>query len=211
MTGPRDPREAAEREMMGDPDRVVITDKRRFSADGTPRLATEPVLEGEVVPEPADQPAAVDPLAEMTATAQRVSAEYANYRKRVDRDRIAVVEMATAGLLAGLLPLLDDIERARQHGDLTGAFKGVGEGLEGITGKLGLERFGSVGDAFDPAVHEAIMAAPEDPTATVAVCAQVVQQGYRMTGGRILRPARVAVAEPSSAVAAPPLDLQPES
>ena len=210
MTGPRDPREAAEREMMGDPDRVVITDKRRFDADGTPRAAAEPVLEGEVVP--ADpEPEPVDPLAEMTATAQRVSAEYANYRKRVDRDRIAVVEMATAGLLVGLLPLLDDIERARQHGDLTGAFKGVGEGLEGVTGKLGLERFGAVGDVFDPAVHEAIMAAPEDPTATVAVCAQVVQQGYRMTGGRVLRPARVAVAEPSSTVAAPPLDLQPES
>ena len=210
MTGPRDPREAAEREMMGDPDRVVITDKRRFDADGTPRVTAEPVLEGEVVA--ADpEPEPVDPLAEMTATAQRVSAEYANYRKRVDRDRIAVVEMATAGLLVGLLPLLDDIERARQHGDLTGAFKGVGEGLEGVTGKLGLERFGAVGDAFDPAVHEAIMAAPEDPTATVAVCAQVVQQGYRMTGGRVLRPARVAVAEPSSTVAAPPLDLQPES
>ena len=210
MTGPRDPREAAEREMMGDPDRVVITDKRRFDADGTPRAAAEPALEGEVLA--ADpEPAPVDPLAEMTATAQRVSAEYANYRKRVDRDRIAVVEMATAGLLVGLLPLLDDIERARQHGDLTGAFKGVGEGLEGVTGKLGLERFGAVGDAFDPAVHEAIMAAPEDPTATVAVCAQVVQQGYRMTGGRVLRPARVAVAEPSSTVAAPPLDLQPES
>ena len=210
MTGPRDPREAAEREMMGDPDRVVITDKRRFDADGTPRATAESVLEGEVV-SPAPDPDPVDPLAEMTATAQRVSAEYANYRKRVDRDRIAVVEMATAGLLAGLLPLLDDIDRARQHGDLSGAFKGVGEGLEGVTGKLGLERFGSVGDAFDPAVHEAIMAAPEDPTATVAVCAQVVQQGYRMTGGRVLRPARVAVAEPSSTAAVPPLDLKPES
>lgn len=210
MTGSRDPREAAEREMMGDPDRVVITDKRRFDADGTPRATVEPVLEGEVVsPDPEPEP--TDPLAEMTATAQRVSAEYANYRKRVDRDRIAVVEMATAGLLVGLLPLLDDIARARQHGDLTGAFKGVGEGLEGVTGKLGLERFGAVGDAFDPAVHEAIMAAPEDPMATVAVCAQVVQQGYRLTGGRVLRPARVAVAEPSPAVAAPSLDLQPES
>ena len=139
---------------------------------------------------------------ELTADLQRVSAEYANYRKRVDRDRIAVVEMATAGLLSALLPLLDDIERARQHGDLDGAFKSVGEGLEGVTEKLGLERFGSVGEPFDPAVHEALMQAEPDPASAVATCAQVLQPGYRLTGGRVLRPARVAVAEPG-AVAGP--------
>ena len=220
MSQPGDPREAAERDVMGDPDRVVITDKRRFRPDGTPRVTVEPVLEGEVVEDdqevgsgnqaPAGEAAAGDLLAEMTATAQRVSAEYANYRKRVERDRIAVVEMATAGLLGGLLPLLDDVERARQHGDLTGAFKSVGEALEGVAAKLGLERFGDVDDPFDPAVHEALMAAPEHPTATVPVCAQVIQQGYRLAGGRVLRPARVAVAEPSSAAAGPPPDPQPE-
>ena len=195
----------------GDQERVVVTDKRRFDADGTPReVPAEPALEGEVVPEaPAPAEVVADPLAEMTAIAQRVQAEYANYRKRVDRDRLAVVEMATAGLLGQLLPLLDDIERAREHGDLTGGFKSVGERLEAVTAGLGLERFGEVGEAFDPAVHEALMQAPEDPTATVATCAQVVQQGYRLAGGRVLQPARVAVAEPGAA--APAAEPQPET
>ena len=137
--------------------------------------------------------------AELTADLQRVLAEYANYRKRVDRDRVAVVDMATAGLLSGLLPLLDDIDRAREHGDLVGAFKGVADQLEALTGKLGLERFGGVGDPFDPAVHEALMAAEADPAQTVATCAAVLQPGYRLSsGGRVLRPARVSVAEPGA-------------
>ncbi|MCU1675151.1 MAG: co-chaperone GrpE, partial [Frankiales bacterium] len=151
--------------------------------------AEEPAAEPEVVP---------DPVAELTADLQRVTAEYANYRKRVDRDRVAVVDMATAGLLTALLPLLDDVERARQHGDLDGAFKSVGEGIEALAEKLGLERFGTVGEPFDPAVHEALMQAEPDPTQSVATCAQVLQPGYRLTGGRVLRPARVAVAEPGA-------------
>jgi len=195
---------------------VVVTDKRRFAPDGTPRTPDtppEPVLEGEVEqPAAADRPAdegsagtgtaeaaagtdADAALDEMTATAQRVSAEYANYRKRVDRDRVLMVEMATSALLENLLPLLDDVDRARQHGDLTGGFKGVGEGLEAVVAKLGLERFGAAGEAFDPTVHEAVMAAEPDPDAAVAVCAQVFQQGFRL-GSRVLRPARVTVAEP---------------
>ncbi|MBW3648838.1 MAG: nucleotide exchange factor GrpE, partial [Actinobacteria bacterium] len=131
-----------------------------------------------------------------------VSAEYANYRKRVDRDRVAVVEMATAGLLSGLLPVLDDIDRARQHDDVHGAFKGVAEKLQALTGKLGLEQFGAAGDPFDPSVHEALMQAEPDPEVTVATCAMVLQPGYRLASGtsggpRILRPARVSVAEPA--------------
>lgn len=135
--------------------------------------------------------------AELTADLQRLSAEYANYRKRVERDRVAVVEMATAGLLSELLPVLDDVDRARQHGDLTGAFAAVGERLEQVVQKAGLERFGEPGEPFDPAVHEALMQAEPDPTASVATCAQVLQAGYRV-GGRVLRPARVAVAEPGA-------------
>lgn len=135
--------------------------------------------------------------AELTADLQRVTAEYANYRKRVERDRAAVVELATAGLLTELLPLLDDVERARQHGDLTGAFAAVGERLESVVAKAGLERFGVAGEPFDPSVHEALMQAEPDPTASVATCAQVLQTGYRLRSGRVLRPARVAVAEPA--------------
>jgi len=149
-----------------------------------------------------DSPAASEPSApaepDYLGDLQRVTAEYANYRKRVDRDRIAVLEAATAGLLDQLLPLLDDIGRAREHGDLTGGFKGVGEGLEQVAERLGLERFGVVGEPFDPLVHEALMPAEPDPASTVATCAQVLQQGYRLRGGKVLRPARVAVSEPGA-------------
>jgi len=175
---------------------VVVRDKRRLDPQtGEVRpVQTEPEVPVEAQPDAA----APDRVAELTADLQRLSAEYANYRKRVERDRVAVVEMATAGLLSGLLPLLDDVERARSHGDLTGAFAAVGEGLESFTAKLGLERFGEVGEPFDPSVHEAVMAAEPDPTASVQVCAMVLQPGFRLSGGRVLRPARVAVAEPAA-------------
>ncbi len=187
-----------------DPDRVVIRDKRRLDPEsGAVRAAPdapEPAAPSTAEQEPAEGSAAEDArAAELTADLQRLSAEYANYRKRVERDRVAVVEMATAGLLSELLPVLDDVARARQHGDLTGAFAAVGEQLEAVVGKLGLETFGEVGEPFDPAVHEALMQAEPDPAATVPVCAQVLQPGYRLSGGRVLRPARVSVAEPASA------------
>ena len=198
-----------------DPDRVVVRDKRRLDPQtGEVRAADVGPPEGgalhpgspaaETVSSPpagdgADPAAAADDrVAELTTDLQRVSAEYANYRKRVERDRVAVVEMATAGLLNGLLPLLDDVDRARSHGDLTGAFAAVGEGLESFTAKLGLERFGEAGEPFDPAVHEAVMAAEPDPTATVQVCAMVLSPGFRLSGGRVLRPAKVSVAEPGA-------------
>ena len=169
-------------------------------------VATElPVdLGGEAVADAADARAA-----ELMADLQRVTAEYANYRKRVDRDRVAVVEMATAGLLAELLPVLDDVDRARQHGDLTGAFGSVGERLEAVVAQAGLERYGEVGEPFDPAVHEALMQAEPDPSASVPTCAQVLQPGYRLRGGRVLRPARVSVAEPGAPAEQPAVD--PES
>lgn len=134
-------------------------------------------------------------LAERTADLQRVSAEYANYRRRVDRDRVAVAEQALASVLLGLLPVLDDIGRARDHGELEGGFKSVGESLEAVVTKLGLERYGEVGDPFDPTIHEALMHAHDD-SLTEPTCVQVMQAGYRL-GERILRAARVAVAEPS--------------
>ena len=187
--------------IVDDPDQVVVRDKRRLDPEsGALRVPAEaPAAQGapsagEVVPEAGE----ADRVAELTADLQRLSAEYANYRKRVERDRVAVVEMATAGLLSGLLPVLDDVERARQHGDLTGGFQAVGEALEALTAKLGLERFGEAGEPFDPSVHEALMQAEPDATATVAVCAAVFSPGYRLSGGRVLRPARVSVAEPGA-------------
>jgi molecular chaperone GrpE len=176
-----------------DAERVVVRDKRRLDPDSGEVRATP---EGEA-PEPEE--ATPDPVAELTEQLQRTAAEYANYRKRVDRDRVLVLEMATAGFLENLLPLLDSIELARQHGDLEGAFKGVGEGLEQLAEKNGLERFGAVGDAFDPAFHNALMQAPEDPGATAPTVAQVLQPGWRLRSGRVLRPAGVAVAEAAAA------------
>ncbi len=197
-----------------DPERVVIRDKRRIdpvtgalregAADAPPPAGTAagaPPQDGAPQAAAAETSAgdsAGDRVAELTADLQRLSAEYANYRKRVERDRQAVVEVAKAGVLVELLPLLDDVDRARQHGDLTGGFKGVGEALEALAARLGLERYGAPGEPFDPQVHEAVLQAPADPSATVAVCAQVFQPGFRVSG-RVLRPARVSVAEPGAA------------
>jgi molecular chaperone GrpE len=146
-----------------------------------------------------DDGALADQLAERTADLQRVHAEYANYRKRVERDRLAVREQALASVLSSLLPVLDDIGRARDHGDLTGAFKSVGESLETIAAKLGLESFGGPGEPFDPLVHEALMHS-YSPDVTEPTAVQILQPGYKV-GERIIRPARVAVAEPGDAPA----------
>jgi molecular chaperone GrpE len=133
-------------------------------------------------------------LEERTADLQRVQAEFTNYRRRVDRDRQAVGEQALASVLVGLLPVLDDIDRARAHGEVDGGFKLVADGLESTLGKLGLVRFGDAGEPFDPTVHEALTHALSADV-TEPTCAEVFQPGYRV-GERILRPARVAVVEP---------------
>lgn len=136
-------------------------------------------------------------VSELTNDLQRVQAEYANYRKRVDRDREVIREMAMAGVLGELLPVLDDIGRAREHNELEGGFKSVGEALEQITARLGLEKFGAQWDAFDPALHEAIAHEErEDIPDGVSgqVCSIVHQPGYRF-GSRVVRAAMVTVAE----------------
>jgi len=178
--------------------RVVIRDKRRLDpetgelrepASGVSPEGPAPDLPG-AVPDPAQE------LAERTADLQRVSAEYANYRRRVDRDRLASAEQAAAQLLFALLPILDTIDRARQHGDLTGAFAAVAEQLEGTLDKIGLTAFGEVGDGFDPTRHEAVMHSTS-PDVDQPSCVEVMRRGYSF-GERLLRPAMVAVAEPQS-------------
>jgi molecular chaperone GrpE len=186
-----------------DPEQVVIRDKRRLDPE-TGELRTDVPAEPEA---PAAQavPSRED---ELLGDLQRVTAEYANYRKRVDRDRITMVETATVGLLENLLPLLDSIELARQHGDLEGAFKGVGESLEQLADRHGLERYGAQGDVFDPSVHHALVQAPEDPQATVTVVAEVLQPGWRLRSGRVLRPAGVAVSDPGAPAEQPDVPAQ---
>jgi molecular chaperone GrpE len=176
---------------------VRVTDRRRIDPDtfevragearptDSPSDGLEAEIEGEITGVEAK-------VSELTSDLQRVHAEYANYRKRVDRDRELVRDMAVAGVIAELLPTLDDIERAREHGELEGAFKSVGEALEATTTKLGLERFGTAGEEFDPTVHEALTSEAVEGIETPTVMS-VYQPGYRFAG-RVLRPARVAVA-----------------
>lgn len=133
-------------------------------------------------------------LGERTADLQRLQAEYQNYRRRVERDRVTVKELAIAKLLTELLPVLDDIGRAREHDELVGGFKSVGESLETVAAKMGLQQFGKEGEPFDPTIHEALMHSYA-PDVTEDTCVAILQPGYRF-GERTIRPARVAVAEP---------------
>lgn len=126
----------------------------------------------------------------------RLQAEYANYRKRVERDRVAVQQTALADTLQLLLPILDDLDRAEQHGDLKeGPFAVIGQKIRSTLEKKGLEKFGAVGEEFDPNQHEAIARLPK-PDAQGETVADVVEPGYRI-GERLLRPAKVAVAVPT--------------
>ncbi len=133
-------------------------------------------------------------LDERTRDLQRLMAEFANYRKRVDRDRGAAAEQTTGAVLTALLPVLDDIDRAREHGDLVGPFASVAEQLTAVTGKLGLVVFGEKGDPFDPNRHEAV-AHQTSADVTEPTCVEVMRRGYTL-GERLLRPAMVAVADP---------------
>jgi len=138
----------------------------------------------------------VDEVAVLTSDLQRVQAEYSNYRKRVDRDRITANEITTAIVLSELLPVLDDISRAEEHGELTGGFKAVADQLLAITTKLGLSQFSDVDVPFDPNIHEALMHATS-PDVTETSVTQVLQPGYKFKE-RVIRPARVAVTDPEN-------------
>jgi len=135
-------------------------------------------------------------LAERTADLQRLQAEYANYRKRVDRDRATVREQAVASTLSELIPVLDAIGQARDHGELSGGFKSVADSLQAAVSKLGLVSYGQRGDVFDPKIHEAL-ASSYSPDVAEDTCVEIFQPGYKV-GERILRPARVAVAAPAA-------------
>ena len=146
----------------------------------------------------ADLDAAQASAAERLSDLQRLQAEFVNYRRRVDRDRDVARDQAVSGVLEALLPVLDDLHLARQHGDLDGGpFSAIAEKLEAVLQRFGLSRYGQSGEEFDPAVHEALMHTeadlPEGTKTTTVV--QVLQPGYR-TGDRVLRAARVAVADP---------------
>jgi molecular chaperone GrpE len=138
-----------------------------------------------------------DPVATLTSDLQRLQAEYANYRKRVERDRAVAHESAVGAVLTELLALLDDVDRAEQHGELSGGFKAVADQLNSITARIGLEKYGTEGEAFDPQIHEALMH-DESADVAVATASKILQPGYKYKE-RILRPARVAVTDPAGA------------
>jgi len=148
----------------------------------------EPILT-EVIPEE-------DPVAALTSDLQRLQAEYANYKKRVERDRALAHELAIGSVLAEFLSVLDDIDRAESHGELSGGFKAVADQINTVTARIGLEKYGTEGEAFDPNIHEALM---HDTSADVAVptASKILQPGYKFKE-RILRPARVTVTDPES-------------
>jgi molecular chaperone GrpE len=190
-------------------ERVVIRDRRKIDPNGTEVPATdtdddepgggahravEPEEETEQVFLSAEVAALRSELDERTRDLQRVTAEYANYRKRVDRDRGAAAEQTTGTVLTALLPVLDDIDRAREHGDLVGPFASVADTFTAVTGKLGLVAFGEKGDKFDPTRHEAV-AHQTSADVTEPTCVEVMRRGYTL-GERLLRPALVAVADP---------------
>lgn len=135
-------------------------------------------------------------VAERTEDLQRLQAEYVNYKKRVDRDRALARQAGVEAVVSDLMPVLDAVALARSHSDLEGGFKLVAEELEKLGTKYGLARFGEVGEVFDPTLHDALMQVPMPEPVEVATVSQVVQPGYRL-GERVIRPARVAVAQPS--------------
>jgi molecular chaperone GrpE len=157
----------------------------------TPEVVDEVI---EAVEEAAAPVQETDPVAALTADLQRLQAEYANYRKRVERDRAVAHETAIGSVLTELLAILDDIDRAAEHNELTGGFKAIADHMSAVTSRFGLEKFGNEGEAFDPQIHDALM---HDTSSDVQVptASKILQPGYKYKE-RILRPARVAVTDP---------------
>jgi molecular chaperone GrpE (heat shock protein) len=134
----------------------------------------------------------VEAISVLRAELDALRVEYASYRKRVERDRALVDEQALGAVLAALVPVLDDLDRAREHGELVGPFGTVADQLTAALGKFGLTSFGEKGDPFDPTRYEAFdhqtSAEVTEPT-----CVDILRRGY-LLGDRLLRPAVVVVA-----------------
>ncbi len=195
-------------------ERVVVRDRRRVDpVTGEVRVPADSDQESAGTG-PADREPTLDvataelaaQVAERTADLQRVSAEYANYRRRVDRDREQVLATARVQFVGELLTVLDDLYRAEAHGDLTGPFKAVGDKIVSVVKKLGLEPFGLVGEPFEPSVHEAVQHQTSDMDGpTVAVLSSVLRRGFRLAD-RVLRPAMVTVVERADDGTTDPVD-----
>ncbi|MEV7607718.1 nucleotide exchange factor GrpE [Paenarthrobacter sp. NPDC089322] len=171
----------------------------KAAPDGDALSQAEEILNGVEVPaeESVASGAAVEAeAAELRNDLLRLQAEYVNYRKRVERDRAVAGEMAVIGVLNSLLPVLDDVDAARQHGDLEdGPFAAIATKLENALKTYGLERIAETGVEFDPTIHEALIQQPGEDI-EVDTVSQVLRSGYR-SGERVLRAAQVIVAVPA--------------
>jgi molecular chaperone GrpE len=137
----------------------------------------------------------LDPVTALTEDLQRLQAEFANYRKRIERDRSLASDLAISSVLFEFLAILDDLDRAESHGELSGGFKAIAEQITTITAKLGLEKYGSSPEAFDPNIHEALLHETSSEVRETTV-SKILQPGYKYKE-RILRPARVVVTDPA--------------
>jgi len=194
-----DPKTGQVREQFAHPHAAAASSRTGAASPGASGGADVGPTEGALDVGPAegalDVAAAEAKTAEYLADLQRLQAEYVNYRKRVDRDRFVARELATAEVIDALIPTLDEIDLARQHGELEGGpFAAIAEKLEATLQRFGWERYGAVGEGFDPTVHEALMHGHSDDV-TESTVTQVLQRGHRV-GDRILRAARVAVTDP---------------
>lgn len=181
------------------PEQVTVTDKRRIDPEtGEVRhVASEPAPSGPAPEAPADasDKDASDKVAELTADLQRAHADFANYRKRALRDQQAAADRAKATVVSQLLGVLDDLDRARSHGDLeSGPLKSVADKLLSALTGLGLTPFGAEGDDFDPALHEAVQHEGDGGEGSKPVIGTVMRQGYKL-GDQILRHAMVGVVD----------------
>ena len=170
---------------------MTVTDKRRI--DPQTGEVREGMAAGAVPAGAAPAPAGDnEKVAELTADLQRVQADFANYRKRALRDQEAAAERAKATVVSQLLPVIDDLDRARSHGDLeTGPLKSVADKLAGALSALGLAEFGAEGEEFDPSLHEAVQ---HEGDGSNPVIGTVMRKGYKL-GAFVLRPAMVGVVD----------------
>lgn len=171
-------------------------------SDGDALAQAEEILNGVEVPaaesvaQGAGAAGSSAEAAELRNDLLRLQAEYVNYRKRVERDRAVAGEMAVIGVLNSLLPVLDDVDAARQHGDLAdGPFAAIAAKLENALKTYGLVRIDETGVEFDPTIHEALIQQPGEDI-EVDTVSQVLRSGYK-SGERVLRAAQVIVAVPA--------------
>jgi molecular chaperone GrpE len=172
-----------------------MANETEVEADVPPHHSDASVTDDDTDTEVDELAAMKGSLADLTNDLQRLSAEYANYRKRVDRDRQLVAESAAYKALAPVVEVLDTIDRAKEHGELEGGFKAVADQLERVVAAAGLVRFGEPGDAFDPTLHEALSHLGADPEVQVTTVKHVAKGGYRI-GDRVVRAAQVLVVDP---------------